>query len=200
MTEPIDQYFYDCIERWRAEEGAGPEARGPAESVSLSVEDCLAYFDAQLQSRHLDFAARWLQCKARGLLHHRLDRTREQRGPRPGAGCRRPGAAPLPLRRFLRRPRGAGGGGPTAGPRRVARPGGRSADPISGGRHKVFGHPALSVIPQTSTIGSHLPRAIGLAFSVGAGARPACRYWPADAVVVTTLGDASVNHSTAQGP
>ena len=38
-------------------------------------------------------------------------------------------------------------------------------DPASGGRHKVFGHHALAIIPQTSTIASHLPRAVGVAFA-----------------------------------
>jgi len=36
-------------------------------------------------------------------------------------------------------------------------------DPISGGRHKVFGSRALWVAPQTSTIASHLPKAVGAA-------------------------------------
>jgi 2-oxoisovalerate dehydrogenase E1 component len=72
------------------------------------------------------------------------------------------------------------------------------ADPISGGRHKVFGHARLSIIPQTSTIGSHLPRAFGLALALGAkdGPEPA---WPRDAVVVASFGDASTNHSTVVG-
>ncbi len=39
-------------------------------------------------------------------------------------------------------------------------------EPISGGRHKVFGRHDLNVIPQTSTIASHLPRAVGVAFSI----------------------------------
>ena len=39
-------------------------------------------------------------------------------------------------------------------------------EPIAGGRHKVFGHPDLAVIPQTSTIASHLPRAVGVAFAI----------------------------------
>jgi 2-oxoisovalerate dehydrogenase E1 component len=77
---------------------------------------------------------------------------------------------------------------------------GAVADPASGGRHKVFGHPDLSIIPQTSTIASHLPRAVGMAFAIerarriGVDAR-----WPDDAVVVTSFGDASLNHSTAAG-
>ena len=41
----------------------------------------------------------------------------------------------------------------------------RSTDGIAGGRHKVFGNHSLSIIPQTSTIASHLPRAVGLALS-----------------------------------
>ena len=39
-------------------------------------------------------------------------------------------------------------------------------DPIAGGRHKVFGRHELAVIPQTSTIASHLPRAVGVAFAI----------------------------------
>ena len=73
-------------------------------------------------------------------------------------------------------------------------------EPIAGGRHKVFGSEALSVIPQTSTIGSHLPRAVGIAFAIDRAVRlgvPA--RWPADAVTVASFGDASANHSTAAG-
>ncbi|WP_231645126.1 thiamine pyrophosphate-dependent enzyme [Sciscionella sediminilitoris] len=64
-------------------------------------------------------------------------------------------------------------------------------EPISGGRHKVFGNAALSIIPQTSTIASHLPRAVGLAFAT---ARTG-----GSEIVVCSFGDASANHSTAQG-
>jgi hypothetical protein len=40
-----------------------------------------------------------------------------------------------------------------------------SEDPISGGRHKVLGSRALMIPPQTSTIASHLPKAVGAAYS-----------------------------------
>src|SRR3954452_14655774 len=40
-------------------------------------------------------------------------------------------------------------------------------DPISGGRHKVIGSKPLNIPPQTSTIASHLPKAVGAAFSIG---------------------------------
>ena len=39
-------------------------------------------------------------------------------------------------------------------------------DPISGGRHKVLGSKSLNIPPQTSTIASHLPKAMGAAFAI----------------------------------
>lgn len=76
-----------------------------------------------------------------------------------------------------------------------------SDDPISGGRHKVLGSKALSIPPQTSTIASHLPKAMGAAFSIGAARalHLADRPLADDAVILCSFGDASANHSTAQG-
>ena len=74
-------------------------------------------------------------------------------------------------------------------------------DPISGGRHKVIGSKPLAIPPQTSTIASHLPKAVGAAFSIGIARRLGmCGLpLPEDAVVLASFGDASANHSTAQG-
>lgn len=76
-----------------------------------------------------------------------------------------------------------------------------SEDPISGGRHKVLGSKALSIPPQTSTIASHLPKAVGAAYAIGASRRhrPEHADLPDDAIVYCSFGDASANHSTAQG-
>ncbi|KIC35984.1 thiamine pyrophosphate-dependent enzyme [Leisingera sp. ANG-M7] len=76
-----------------------------------------------------------------------------------------------------------------------------SEDPTSGGRHKVLGSKALMIPPQTSTIASHLPKAVGAAYSVGAARRhqPEHQQLPEDAIVMCSFGDASANHSTAQG-
>lgn len=76
-----------------------------------------------------------------------------------------------------------------------------SDDPISGGRHKVLGSKDLNIPPQTSTIASHLPKAVGTAYSVGLARRhePEHRCLPEDAIVMASFGDASANHSTAQG-
>jgi 2-oxoisovalerate dehydrogenase E1 component len=76
-----------------------------------------------------------------------------------------------------------------------------SEDPISGGRHKVLGSKALNIPPQTSTIASHLPKAVGAAYSIGLARRlrPQGAVLPPDAIVMCSFGDASANHSTAQG-
>jgi 2-oxoisovalerate dehydrogenase E1 component len=182
-----------------------PPARAdPAAAVrpgsALTGERCLELFDAQLASRHLDVAARWLRSRNAGfytigssghegnaalaaalrpgdpaLLHYRscafyLARAAQAAPPRDGVGDVLLGLAAA------------------------------EAEPIAGGRHKVLGHADLNVIPVTSTIASHLPRAVGLAFTLGRAARlgSAVR-WPADAIVLASMGDASVNHSTAAG-
>ena len=74
-----------------------------------------------------------------------------------------------------------------------------SQDPASGGRHKVWGSKPLWVLPQTSTIASHLPKAVGTALAIARGVQPGHDLpVPADSVVVCSFGDASLNHATAQ--
>ena len=72
-------------------------------------------------------------------------------------------------------------------------------DPISGGRHKVLGSKSLCIPPQTSTIASHLPKAVGAAFSVGLAKRlkPEHQQLPDDALIYCSFVDASLNHSTS---
>lgn len=73
-------------------------------------------------------------------------------------------------------------------------------DPASGGRHKVWGSKPLWVLPQTSTIASHLPKALGCALGVELAQRTAAELpIPDDSIVLCNFGDASSNHSTAQG-
>jgi 2-oxoisovalerate dehydrogenase E1 component len=74
-------------------------------------------------------------------------------------------------------------------------------DPISGGRHKVLGCAHTFVPPQTSTIASHLPKAVGAAHSLGMAQRLklADAVLPHDSIILCSFGDASANHSTSQG-
>jgi 2-oxoisovalerate dehydrogenase E1 component len=74
-------------------------------------------------------------------------------------------------------------------------------DPISQGRHKVWGNRRLWIPPQTSTIGSHPPKAVGTAFALGRRRRvgvvpEASSDVPDDAIVLCSFGDASLNHAT----
>ncbi len=73
-------------------------------------------------------------------------------------------------------------------------------EPIAGGRHKVFGSLPLNIPPQTSTIASHLPKAVGAAFTLARQARLGLQGpVPRDSIVLCSFGDASSNHSTACG-
>jgi len=74
-----------------------------------------------------------------------------------------------------------------------------SDDPIAGGRHKALGSVPLWVPPQTSTIASHLPKAVGTALSLHRARRLGVENsLPGDTIVVCSFGDASVNHAVAQ--
>ncbi|GAB4142468.1 MAG: thiamine pyrophosphate-dependent enzyme [Planctomycetota bacterium] len=72
-------------------------------------------------------------------------------------------------------------------------------DPVSGGRHKVLGSRAGHMPPQTSTIASHLPKAVGYARALQRMQRLGlpCEV-PYDSIVYCSFGDASLNHATAQ--
>jgi 2-oxoisovalerate dehydrogenase E1 component len=73
-----------------------------------------------------------------------------------------------------------------------------SDDPIAQGRHKVWGSKRLWVPPQTSTIASHLPKAVGTAFALARARRMGLSVpVPADAIVCCSFGDASASHATA---
>ncbi|TWT45936.1 Pyruvate dehydrogenase E1 component subunit beta [Phycisphaerae bacterium RAS1] len=79
-------------------------------------------------------------------------------------------------------------------------------DPISGGRHKVWGSAPLCVLPQTSTIASQLPKSVGAALALERCKRlnvspivGAHGEIPRDSIMLCTFGDATVNHSVSQG-
>ncbi|WP_067854781.1 thiamine pyrophosphate-dependent enzyme [Nocardia shimofusensis] len=156
-------------------------------------------FEAQVASRHLDLTARRLGAARRGF--YSIGSSGHEGNVALAAATRPTDPALLHYRSgafFTHRARRAG----VADPIRDVLLGvvAAAADPISGGRHKVFGSAAAHVIPQTSTIASHLPRAVGAAFALDRAHRAGVDIpWPADAVVLCTFGDASANHSTAVG-
>jgi 2-oxoisovalerate dehydrogenase E1 component len=156
-------------------------------------------FRAQATSRHLDIVARELQREGRGF--YTVGSAGHESNAMVAMALRPKDPALLHYRSggfYVARAQQV----PGSTPIRDVLQGlmGLADEPIAGARHKVFGHPNLAVIPQTSTIASHLPRAVGLAIALHRAHRLKvdCE-WPEDAVVVCSFGDASANHSTAAG-
>ncbi|WP_372503615.1 dehydrogenase E1 component subunit alpha/beta [[Mycobacterium] manitobense] len=175
----------------------------PRDEIRLTAPLALDVFDAQLRSRHLDIAARELRSEGKG--YYTIGSSGHEGNAAVAAALRVTDPALLHYRSggfFLARAGQAGGVDGMARAVRDVLLGlvAAAAEPISGGRHKVFGSHGLNVIPQTSTIASHLPRAVGVAFSIARARKlRVTGAWPDDALAVCSFGDASVNHSTAVG-
>jgi 2-oxoisovalerate dehydrogenase E1 component len=184
---------------------AGIDALEPVASVTTPevgsvVGDRLAQvFAAQVQSRVLDHTARWL--RSRGHGYYTIGSAGHESNAAVAAALRVTDPALLHYRSggfYCARAQQLAGTDPArdvlAGMLALV------DEPIAGGRHKVFGNHALAVIPQTSTIASHLPRALGVALAIVRARRlGVASPWPNDSIAVCSFGDASANHSTAQG-
>ena len=191
---PLDSYFRDSL----SDLSESPGAVAPGDS-DKSASWWWSLFEAQATSRHLDFVARELQQSGRGF--YTIGSAGHESNAMVAMASRATDPALLHYRSggfYAARANQV----PGSTPIRDILQGlmGLADEPIAGGRHKVFGHPDLAVIPQTSTIASHLPRAVGLSIALHRAHRLGvdCE-WPSDAVVVCSFGDASANHSTAAG-
>jgi 2-oxoisovalerate dehydrogenase E1 component len=195
-AEIVDQNFTKFVR-----EGRLPPARVQVslEESGLKKTEVIDLFESQLLSRHMDLRARILknsnQCfytigssghegnavfgkvfrrTDMAFLHYRSGALMVQRAKQ------LPGATPIydSMLSFVA----------------------SSDEPIAGGRHKVFGSLPLLVPPQTSTIASHLPKAMGAALSISRAKDLGIEsVMESDSIVLCTFGDASANHSTALG-
>jgi 2-oxoisovalerate dehydrogenase E1 component len=206
VTTPqnLDERFRDAVSALQP----SPSRRAGDEPVrdgsALTGVRARELFDAQLTSRHLDLAARWLRSFNEGF--YTIGSSGHEGNAAVAAALRPDDPALLHYRSgafYCVRASQAGVPGdddtakdPLVEAARDVLRGvvASAAEPIAGGRHKVFGRADLQIIPTTSTIASHLPRAVGLAFGI---TRNAQSPWPADALAVASFGDASVNHATA---
>ena len=174
----------------------GPDDALRAGSV-LTARRAVELFEDQVTSRQVDRAARELKKTNRSF--HTITGAGHENNAVLGAQLRTTDPAFLHYR---------SGGFMMARARQV--PGGTPAfdallgivasreDPIAQGRHKVWGSRPLWVPPQTSTIASHLPKAVGMAFSLARARRLGlAAELPPDAIVLCSFGDATVNHATA---
>jgi 2-oxoisovalerate dehydrogenase E1 component len=198
----LDERFRDAVSAVRPP--ATP--RSPGEPVrdgtALTGAQALRLFDAQLTSRHLDLAARWLRSFNEGF--YTIGSSGHEGNAAVAAALRADDPALLHYRSAGFYCARAASADPDKGLVQAARDVLRGVvasaqEPIAGGRHKVFGRADLQIIPTTSTVASHLPRAVGIGFGISRAAtlRGVETPWPDDAVVVASFGDASVNHATA---
>jgi 2-oxoisovalerate dehydrogenase E1 component len=188
------------LDRYLAE--AAPAApRAPGEPLhpgsSLTAARAVALFEDQFTSRQLDIAARRL--KAKGVGYYTIASAGHENNAVVAAQLELTDPCFLHYRSgafMMARARKRAGSTPifdTLLSLCASR-----EEPISQGRHKVWGSRDLWVPPQTSTIASHLPKAVGTAFALRRARRLGIDHeHPAGTVVCCTFGDASANHATA---
>ena len=196
-AEVVDARFLESLDQLEALSGEAPQRKG-----AISDFDLLELFESQLMSRQLDLMARVK--RAENKVFYTIGSSGHEGNAMVGRATRATDPAFLHYRSggfVAERYRKKGG---TKGGLDFIREtclsfAAATDDPASGGRHKVWGHPDLWILPQTSTIASHLPKAVGTALAIAHGRRighdiPV----PEDSIAVCSFGDASVNHATAQ--
>lgn len=167
-------------------------------AAKMDKKTAIACFDSQIKSRLLDFMAREL--KDKGQAYYTIGSSGHEGNAAVAAAFRSTDMAFLHYRSgafYLQRARqvdGVDGVGDMLLSLMAS-----ADDPIAGGRHKVFGRVALTIPPQTSTIASHLPKALGTAVSITRAKELHLQSkLPQDSVILCSFGDASINHASAQ--
>jgi 2-oxoisovalerate dehydrogenase E1 component len=198
-AEVCDQNFVEFVQGWAGNTNRAQNADDPVLPGSFcTVRDFVELFDSQLISRHLDLMARVLRVKNKvfytiGSSGHEGNAmvARLTRHTDPAFLHYRSGA--FMAERFRKIP----GLDPIMDS--ALSFAASKDDPASGGRHKVWGSKPLWVLPQTSTIASHLPKALGTAVAIEQAGRIGHKLpIPHDAIAICSFGDASSNHATAQ--
>ena len=170
-AEICDQNFIEFVTNWSGRPDAPP---APHEAIldgsALDAQGFRELFESQLISRHLDLMARVLRVQNKvfytiGSSGHEGNAmvARATRHTDPAFLHYRSGALMMARARQLN--------GMTPAFDALLGIVASSNEPIAQGRHKVWGSRPLWVPPQTSTIASHLPKAMGLAFSLARARR-----------------------------
>lgn len=198
-AEVVDRNFTEFVENWQGEvqPGAGDDAP-VLPGATLDAAGFRELFESQLVSRQLDLMARVL--RVQNKVFYTIGSSGHEGNAMLGRLTRHTDPAFLHYRSgafMAERSRKLEGIDPIhdAALSFAA----AADDPASGGRHKVWGSKPLWVLPQTSTIASHLPKAVGTALAIEQAPRMRQSLpVPDDSIVVCSFGDASSNHATAQ--
>ncbi len=203
-AEIVDRNFIEFVLGWRGQ--AQREHAADAQVLPGSALDAQGFrelFESQLISRHLDLMARVLRVQNKvfytiGSSGHEGNAmlARLTRHTDPAFLHYRSGA--FMAERFRKLPGDDGRNPDPVMDSALSFAAGKD-DPASGGRHKVWGSKPLWVLPQTSTIASHLPKALGTAIAIEQARRIGHALpVPGDSIAICSFGDASANHATAQ--
>ncbi len=193
----VDQQFTTSVAALRPSPPRSDLDSPARPGARTTARQALALFESMVASRHLDLAARELKARNQGF--YTIGSSGHECNAAVAMALRPTDPAFLHYRSgafFVQRARQVPGQTPLLD---VLLGVVASADePIAGGRHKVFGSLPLQVPPQTSTIASHLPKAMGAAFAIPRARRLGLPLpVPPDSVVVCSFGDASSNHASA---
>ncbi|MCE5232234.1 MAG: MFS transporter [Xanthomonadaceae bacterium] len=198
-AEIVDQNFAEFVRDWRGEARRAPAADAPVlPGSACTARDFLELLESQLISRHLDLMARVL--RVQNKVFYTIGSSGHEGNAMVARLTRHTDPAFLHYRsggfmaeRFRKLP----GMDPVMDS--ALSFAASKEDPASGGRHKVWGSKPLWVLPQTSTIASHLPKAFGTAVAIEQARRIGHALpVPADSIAICSFGDASSNHATAQ--
>ena len=155
----------------RSHPGADPAASGPMDApivahAPMTRRQAVALFESAIQSRLQDLLSR--EMKDKGLSYYTIGSSGHEANAVFGALLRTTDTAFLHYRSgAFMAARLRQGRGETPFFDAMLSFCASAEDPISGGRHKVLGSPTTHVPPQTSTIASHLPKAVGFAMATG---------------------------------
>ncbi|MBD9369165.1 thiamine pyrophosphate-dependent enzyme [Xanthomonas sp. XNM01] len=198
-AEICDRNFIEFVDHWQGRSGTAPAPGGAVlPGSALDAAGFVELLESQLVSRHLDLMARVL--RVQNKVFYTIGSSGHEGNAMVARLARHTDPAFLHYRsggfmaeRFRKLP----DMDPVMD---SALSFAASADdPASGGRHKVWGSKPLWVLPQTSTIASHLPKALGTALAIEQARRIGHALpVPADSIAICSFGDASANHATAQ--
>jgi 2-oxoisovalerate dehydrogenase E1 component len=184
--DPLEEHLLEAL-----------RALEPSAALRVAPPEVEDLWHAQVDSRQADYAARWLQQHGRSF--YTIGSAGHESNAAIALAVRDDDPALLHYRSgafYLARAARAGVEGLRDVMLGVVA---AASEPIAGGRHKVFGRKELALLPMTSTIASHLPRAVGMALAIDRASRlRVSSPWQPDAIVVCSFGDASLNHATAQ--
>lgn len=191
----VDEQF---IKRIKQADFPEPLSSMSPDRAELDKKTAIELFDSQIKSRLLDLIAR--QLKEKGLSFYTIGSSGHEGNAVLGQVFKTTDMAFLHYRSgafYLQRSKQLSG---SDGVKDILLSLVAAAcDPISGGRHKVFGSVPLNIPPQTSTIASHLPKALGAALSITRAKELSLPgKLPADSVILCSFGDASNNHASTQ--